>query len=307
MRTLTSTRKHSPTRVRVRIRSLLLTLGLGHSLGHSDTHSVTRTLTLTLGQSLVLSRTLDTKKQTVIITITEKSISLKSEKRRNRVSMENKRKDKRVQVLIVAVLVESIVFAGTILYYNNAVTFRDSELVTLHGIITQQYNTMTQLDNQLNSANNEIANLQSNLQADVAQLNGTLNSVNLQTALGITEVPYNSASNNNSLVNSAYNHLFISGSVTNEGLRTAYNAGLSVVAYDINNALVVNMTVPLTVGTYEDGVILSNSNSNSSSFSLGSLTLESLNAGQTASINIAIYHEGTAATWKVIPVWTNSP
>lgn len=215
--------------------------------------------------------------------------------------MENKRKDKRVRVLIVALLVESILFAGIILYYNNAVEFRDSELVTLHGIMTQQYNTMTQLDNQLNSDNNEIANLQSNLQAEVAQLNGTINSVNLQTALGITEIPYNSLYNQ---LNNTYNHLYISGSVTNEGLRTAYNAGLNVVAYDINNALVVDMTVPLTGGIYEDGVTIGNSNSSSL---IGSLTLGSLAAGQTATIDISIYHEGIATTWKVIPVWTNSP
>lgn len=214
--------------------------------------------------------------------------------------MENKRKDKRVRVLIVAILVESILFAGTILYYNNAVTFRDSELVTLHGIMTQQYNTMAQLDKQLISANNEIATLQANLQSEVAQLNSTINSVNLQAALGITEIPYNSTYNTNSSVTSAYNHLYISGSVTNEGLRNAQYAGLRVLAYDINNALVVNMTVPLTSGIYEDGVTLTFRST--SIFSLGSMTLESLNFGQTAAVDLSIYHEGTAATWKVTPI-----
>jgi hypothetical protein len=204
--------------------------------------------------------------------------------------MQNKRKDK--QVLMVAILIESILFAGVILYYNNAVSFRDSELVTLHGIMDQQYNTMTQLDNQVNSLNDQIATIQANLQAEVAQLNGTINSANLITALGITEVISTSVYNANDPA--TLNHLFIKGTVSNEGLKTAYNAGLSVSGYDANNASVVNLIVPLGFGIFGIGV-------NSTSSTLGSLAGE-----QTATINISIYHEGTAVTWKIIPVWTTS-
>ena len=40
---------------------------------------------------------------------------------------------------------------------------------------------------------------------------------------------------------------------------------------------------------------------------IGSLQLGSLDVGQTANFEIAIYHEGNVTNWTITPVWTNTP
>ena len=63
---------------------------------------------------------------------------------------------------------------------------------------------------------------------------------NLATALNVTEIPRNSPFNVPSPL--PYNYLYITGSVSNTGESTAYNAGLHVAAYAADGTLEINMT-----------------------------------------------------------------
>jgi outer membrane murein-binding lipoprotein Lpp len=200
--------------------------------------------------------------------------------------MENKGKDKRV--LIAAILFVSILFvsaiAETIFYYS--------------GKINDSNPKIANLNNEIANLNSQISNLESQLRNLTGQLTN-LTSAYLVTALGVTDVPY---SYPQMPINQPYNHLYISGSVTNTGKGTAYNAGLNVVAYD-NGTLEINMTVPLG-----DGVFGSDTKTNgyvTSNFGNSSLQLGILYSRQTATIDLAIYHEGTVTNWTVTPVWTN--
>jgi hypothetical protein len=126
---------------------------------------------------------------------------------------------------------------------------------------------------------------------------GILNSqtVNLQkpdlvTSLGIYEKL--NATNSTYIENdpSTYNHLLIEGTVTNMGLGTAYHAGLHVIARTITGEVVIDMTVPLAAGSY--GL-----EGNKGPSELGDLPSKGIGEAQ-----IAIYHQGIAATWSVTPV-----
>jgi outer membrane murein-binding lipoprotein Lpp len=182
--------------------------------------------------------------------------------------------NKNRKIVAMSVLLVAVLFAGTVLYYNNAVSFRDS--------------IIGGLSSQVNSLNNQIADLNS----QISSLKNRM-AANLVTALGASEVQSNSTYNADNPT--TFNHLFISGTVRNEGLETAYNAGLHVVAYDATSEVVINMTVPLGYGTYGSG------SSNSP------LTLGRLNSQESVTVSISIVHINVAATWKITPVWTNSP
>ena len=161
----------------------------------------------------------------------------------------------------------------------------DSQISNLNSQINDR-------SSQINDLNSQIANLHS----QVTQLKGTINSGNLVTALGISEIPSNSTYNANNPT--TFNHLYITGTVTNVGLGTAYNAGLQIVAYDVTGKLVVNITVPVAYGNYGTG--------GNSSMQLSRLNpAQVVTLGSNSGINIV--HEGVAVTWKLTPVWTNSP
>jgi outer membrane murein-binding lipoprotein Lpp len=196
-----------------------------------------------------------------------------------------------VSVLIVAILVVSA-FAGTVFYFNGVVNDRNSKIALLN----------TQIAN----LNNEITNLSSQMHV-FGQAN--LTSPYLVTALGATEIPINSSANMQNIIIS-YNHLWISGSVTNTGEGTAFNAGLHVVAYASDGTLEVNMTVPLnnndvvnfgTDAATESQAYFANGDNNPS------FQLVSLGGGGTAVIGINIFHEDTVSNWTITPVWTNIP
>jgi hypothetical protein len=127
---------------------------------------------------------------------------------------------------------------------------------------------------------------------------------NLVTALGISEV------SNTSSISRSYNRLHIEGSVTNSGPDTASNAGIHVVAYTSDRILEINMTYPLTYGAFGSDDSM---NSYVTSFdpfcpiSLKSLKFGSLATGQTADVDIDIYHIGEVTRWIVTPAYTNNP
>jgi hypothetical protein len=128
--------------------------------------------------------------------------------------------------------------------------------------------------------------------------------------------------------NVQYDSLWINGSVTNIGQTSAVNVGLHVEAYAEDGSLEINMIVPLANAVYGtdsqtiafisnfadysltlNGIVISDY-APSGSLPLGhagSPKLGSLDPGQTVSVTLSIYHEGTVSNWTVTPVWTNTP
>ena len=166
---------------------------------------------------------------------------------------------------IIAVLFLSL-FVGTIIYYNYQTAKLNSQISILKGEITN------------------------------------LTTANLVTALGVTEVLGNSSHN---IIVQPYNHLYISGQVNNTGKGTAYNSGLSIVAYDAQGTLEINITVPFGFGVFGTNNATEAQAlrvSGSSSLELGLVY-----SGQSVGADSAIYHEGYVTNWIVTPVWTNNP
>ena len=161
------------------------------------------------------------------------------------------------------------------------------------------------LNTKIDSLNAQIANQNgkiSNLTSQVSNLNGQLENLtaaNLATDLGVSEVGNTSMS----MYPYPYYRLYVSGTVTNKGMGTAYAAGLYVVAYNATGTLEINMTVPLS-----DGATFGTDDATKSFVSywtngnLGSLQLQNLGSGQTATVDLDIFHEGTVTNWTLTPV-----
>lgn len=183
---------------------------------------------------------------------------------------------------VLAVLFVSVI-AGTIFYYNGELNDRNSKI--------------SSLNSQIVSLNKEVTNLTSQLHV-FGQEN--LTSPYLSTALGATEIAGGEGQNN---------RLWISGTVTNTGEGTAFNAGLHVVASAANGTIELNMTVPLNnndVANYGSeaasfSAYIANGDNNPSYF------LPSLAGGGTAVVGINVFHEGVVSNWTLTPVWTDIP
>lgn len=187
---------------------------------------------------------------------------------------------------MVVLFVSSIV--GTLFYYE--------------GIIQEK-------DNRIASIRNEIANLNStisNLNSQLADLSANLTTPHLVSSV--------TATNYSALYIAQLgggfppsNFLEITGSVTNSGGGTAFNAGLHVLAYDASGNVQINMTVPLSGGTFAtDDKILSLFKSYPT-MSVSSSQLGNLTSGKTVTVTIDIYHEGAVNNWVITPVWTRTP
>jgi outer membrane murein-binding lipoprotein Lpp len=206
-----------------------------------------------------------------------------------------------VSVLIAILFVGSI--AGTVIYYNGALGSKNSKI--------------NSLNNEINSLNNKVANLTSQISNLKSQLtNLTFITANLPTAhlvasLGITEILGKDSNEMGKSTPIPYNYLYITGSVSNTGESTAYNAGLHVVAYNATGTLEINMTVPLSGGIFgtdnaTNAFVLEHYGSSSP-------TLGLLDGGQTTSFyaapeyygSLSILHEGIVTNWSITPVWTN--
>ena len=89
---------------------------------------------------------------------------------------------------------------------------------------------------------------------------------------------------------------------------------MHVVAYTATGILEINMTVPLGVGGYGEGV---NNSTNALGTTYGTFgffsqeTSSPITTVYTGLVGpqaiIAIYHGGTVTKWTITPVWTNSP
>jgi hypothetical protein len=146
-----------------------------------------------------------------------------------------------------------------------------------------------------------------NLQSQVTNLKQeivALRSANLTTAIGIIEVPPYSEGNwwgNN------HSYVWITGWVFNYGASMAKNAGIEVVAYDQENAILMNYTVPI-VGY---GVFSTNENKSllPEYLQLTSLQFGNVLSNENATVRLSIFHEGVfsnSTMYQVNPVWENS-
>ncbi|MGA2386353.1 MAG: hypothetical protein ABSG33_07460 [Candidatus Bathyarchaeia archaeon] len=187
-------------------------------------------------------------------------------------------KIKVVSATVIAILFASAL-AGTIVYYN--------------GVVKQENSKIASLNNQIANQNTEIANLNNQI--------SLLTNPKITAQLGVAQI---GVGNSIDAYGADYWRLFIQGSAVNVGNMTAYNAGLKVIAYATSGHIAINMTVPLVNGyNYgTDAAIVSDIG-----YDIGPTQLGNLTAGQCATVNLDIYHEGVLANWTVTPVWTNSP
>ena len=162
-------------------------------------------------------------------------------------------------------------------------------------------------NSQIASINNEIANLNgtiSSLNGQLAKLRADVTAPNLVSSVTVTDFsPWEIFE----MYGGGFpptNFLEITGSVTNSGGGAAFNDGLHVLAWDTNGNLQINMTVPLSQGTFAaNAKVLSlfYPDMSVSSSQLGNLT-----SGKTVTIHIDIYHEGSVDSWGITPVWNST-
>ena len=187
----------------------------------------------------------------------------------------------RSAVLIAVVILFATVLGGTVTYCNSVLESKNSKIASLN---TKISNLSSQVTN-LTAATGQIKNL---------------TSANLVTALGVAEIV------NTSSVSRAYNRLYIEGSVTNNGSGLAFNVGLHVVAYTADGTLEINMTVPLTYGEFGTNAAIYSYIYSFDPYGTSSPKFGNLSYGQSADVNLDIYHEGTVTNWIITPLWTNT-
>ena len=199
--------------------------------------------------------------------------------------------------IFVVTLVFAIIFAGVLSSYFYVIIFQDYKI----GSFTSQEQN---LNNEIENLTNQIPSLQEQTTNFTAAYLASGFKANLATALQGNEIVTSDFAATQSI---PFNYFYISGTVTNTGNGTAFEAGLQVIAYDIyNNTRDIDLTLPLG-GTFGTD---SNTNAyitNIYSGIMPSLQLGSLGSGETKTVNIQIFHEGTVSNWTITPVWTNTP
>jgi hypothetical protein len=163
----------------------------------------------------------------------------------------------------------------------------------------KQNETDSQHQTSMLQAQNEDLNAQlSSLKQKISTLQSQL--MNLTTANLVANLDIGDASGYQ------YKDMYIEGSVGNNGLGTAYNAGLLVIAYSSEGVLRINMTVPLVIAAF--GV--DNATSAVAAtlpWQEVSLQLGNVGTGVTVPVSIGIFHYDAVSNWTVTPVWTNQP
>ncbi len=199
-----------------------------------------------------------------------------------------------ISVLIITLSLSAV--AGTVFYCNGELGYKNSRIASLNDKVSS-------LKNQINDLNKQVLYDQvqvENLQSQVANLT----SANVETALGVTEVPYDSPHNMPSPMR--YSHLHITGYVNNTGRATAYNVELMIVA-EANRTVLLNMSVPLSGGVFGTNAQIDSYLANY--YSISSVQPSILYSGQTVEVCIDIFHEGVFSdcSYVITPVWENSP
>jgi uncharacterized coiled-coil protein SlyX len=182
----------------------------------------------------------------------------------------------RVSVLAAIFAVVLIGLASLVYtYYTPLINSKDAEIAAQSNQIASLNATISNLNSMVAALQNQISDLQEKYTA------------NLVTALGANEI---SSSNSSVLC-----HLYISGTVTDTGVTTAYNAGLHINGYASDDTVLINITVPIGYGVYQDG------------FNANGTALSTIYPTQSQAAEISIFHNGNLANWTITPVWTNSP
>jgi outer membrane murein-binding lipoprotein Lpp len=176
-----------------------------------------------------------------------------------------------VSSIIVAALVVVLVGMACLIY-----SVYIPQIDQLNSQVVDKNQQIDSLNATVSSLNSQVQDLQETLSHYTAQLS---------TALGVKELVDN---------NTNGHYLYIRGDVTNNGVTTAYNAGLHVVGYGANHEVLVDMTSSIDGGTFPSGFT--------------SATYRSqLYPTQSLSTILSIYHSGNVTSWDITPVWTNSP
>jgi hypothetical protein len=181
--------------------------------------------------------------------------------------------DKRI---LAVSLIFVIILACVSIYYFYTITSHDSKIA--------QLNTQEQT-----------------LKVQIAKLK----IANLTTALQENEIVTSDYAATKSI---PYNYFYVSGTVINAGEGNAFNAGLHVDAYSAAGTIEINMTFPLSGGTFGTDSRTDAYVASSQFAGIGggpSLQLGKLAAGETVEVDIQIFHEGVVTNWTVTPVWTN--
>jgi hypothetical protein len=201
--------------------------------------------------------------------------------------------DRRV---IVVTLVFAFIFAGVLASFSFVIIIQDYKIASLNAQVQNLNSEIENLANQTPSPNDQKTNLTAAYLASGLKANLT---ITLQGKEIIT-------SNYAATKSIPYNYFYISGTVTNTGNGTAFKTGLHIIAYDSydNSKKDIDLTLPLggRYGTDATTNAYAGSQGGPSSFQL-----ESLGSGQTKTVNIQIFHEGTVSNWTLTPVWNNSP
>ncbi len=184
--------------------------------------------------------------------------------------MQTKRKDKIVLIISVVLVVILFVSAivGTVFYYMSLVNEKNLKISSL---------------------SNEIANLTtqiSSLKKQVASIEANVTSPHLVSTLTTKEYSWLSVLEEGGGA-APYNFVEITGSVTNTGGGTAFNAGLQVVGYDADGILTANVTVPLTDGNSQYAASFGTDKA-TDVYGTSSWQLGSLGSGKTATIDLDI-------------------
>jgi flagellar hook assembly protein FlgD len=180
-----------------------------------------------------------------------------------------------VGALVALCAVIIVASAGLFLeYYAPMINSQNNEIANQTSQIASMNSTIANLNSQIASLKNQITSLQEKYTA------------NLVTALGATDVPGTNSS--------VPYHLYISGTVTNTGVTTAYNAGLHVNGYASNGTVLIDITVPISYYVSQDGFT-------------NATSLTTIYPTQQESVAINIIHNGIVTNWTITPVWTNSP
>ena len=199
--------------------------------------------------------------------------------------------------ILVVSLVFAIIFLAVLSSCASLIVVQDYKIASLKAQEQNLNSEIENLTNQIPSSNDQTTNL------TAAYLASGLKA-NLITALQGKEIVTSNYAATQSI---PYNYFYISGTVTNTGNGTAFQTGLHVIAYDVydNSTRDIDMTLPFGGQFGTDSTI--NAYVAKSQGGTSSLQLESLGSGQTKTINIQIFHEGTVSNWTLTPVWTNNP
>jgi hypothetical protein len=136
----------------------------------------------------------------------------------------------------------------------------------------------------------------------------TLKTANLIAALGVTEIQPQP----DQIFGSKDSHLWITGWVLNSGASKAIHAGLTVLAFDETNAVVLNVTVPVTDRGFStalnDSLVPAVPYWLPGAISLNKLTYGDVLSEENVTVGFSIFHEGifpSSTRYQIIPIWEN--